>query len=303
MLTLRPHPGAPYSLFGLPHVMDFIALLFHSAPAAVLVSIVMLVFAPGCLRSADPVVRFLFIAFAVCITATFCFNAALGFARDWDVMSLWAVPLTLLCGYLFVRCTRDTRALLRAALPLLAMTLLHTGSWVLVNASKNRSMERFESLALAGAQLDLDYCYEELGIYYRDRGMMGKAVQYFQRCLQLAPGNPRYLLDLCFCHSVMGRHSTAIDYCTEAAKNAPDYPEAHFGLAAAYATSGDISNAEKVYRRVLDFNPNHAPSHVMYGKFLRAVKRYGEARAELETALRLDPGNSAVRRMLNDLPR
>jgi Flp pilus assembly protein TadD len=55
---------------------------------------------------------------------------------------------------------------------------------------------------------------------------------------------------------------------------------------------GDFSTAERFFLRALEQNPDSAGAHLHLGMCLQEEGRDAEARAELESALRLDPAGS-----------
>ena len=75
----------------------------------------------------------------------FVFNAVLGAGRDWDVLSPMAIPLSLYAALVLLKRFRNIRREL--AVFALALLVLHTGPWVAVNASREKSLTRFADLA------------------------------------------------------------------------------------------------------------------------------------------------------------
>ncbi len=67
---------------------------------------------------------------------------------------------------------------------------------------------------------------------------------------------------------------------------------AHQALATTLAWHDwDWPGAEASFRRALELNPNHADSHLFYGHFLTAMRRFEEAAVEMDRAMDLDPFN------------
>lgn len=68
---------------------------------------------------------------------------------------------------------------------------------------------------------------------------------------------------------------------------------AHQALASTLAWHDwDWAAAETSFRRALELNPSHAASHLFYGHFLTAMKRFDEAAQEMDRAMDLDPFNA-----------
>jgi len=66
--------------------------------------------------------------------------------------------------------------------------------------------------------------------------------------------------------------------------------EAHTALAyVKYLYDWDWAGADEEFKRAIALNPNYATAHQWYGEYLGQMGRFGEALAEREKALRLDP--------------
>lgn len=75
----------------------------------------------------------------------------------------------------------------------------------------------------------------------------------------------------------------------------PSLSEAHVSLAFALASyDWDWAGAEREYRRAIELNPNYATAHQWYAVLLAIQGRRGEALAEIDRALQLDPLSIAV---------
>src|SRR3954449_11394556 len=71
----------------------------------------------------------------------------------------------------------------------------------------------------------------------------------------------------------------------------PSFGAAQKKLAEAYARSGDLANALKSYVRAADLLPDDAQVQVTAGQFLLAAKRFDDAAARADVALKADPKN------------
>ena len=75
----------------------------------------------------------------------------------------------------------------------------------------------------------------------------------------------------------------------------PGLPEAHNALAQAlFGYDRDYAGAEAEYRKSLALNSGLAATHEAYGYFLMVLGRQGEAREQLNAALKLDPMSSTA---------
>ena len=126
-----------------------------------------------------------------------------------------------------------------------------------------------------------------------------RAVDYFQRAIQLEPGYARAYAGLADCYAQMaGYHLGPANELMPKARAAalkalaidPKLPEAHTALALIVQDyDWDWQTAEKEYRRAIELNPNYATAHHWYAEHLMFVGRFDEALRESEEARKLDP--------------
>jgi serine/threonine-protein kinase len=82
----------------------------------------------------------------------------------------------------------------------------------------------------------------------------------------------------------------AKEFATKALEIDPALAEAHASLAfLKFRFEWDWDGAERAFRRALELNPGHAPSHHWHAMFLASRGRFDEALAEMERARELDP--------------
>lgn len=122
---------------------------------------------------------------------------------------------------------------------------------------------RFRSAAagargLVNGDPDLYVAQSLLGIAEMSRGELQQAIEAFRASLEIQPD-----------------------------------PETHFNLAAAYANSGQLEQAESQLERALTLRPTFSAPHRLMGQIHLARGEQAEARESLVEALRLDPGDTA----------
>ena len=101
---------------------------------------------------------------------------------------------------------------------------------------------------------------------------------------------------------IPGRLDDAIAEYREALHLKPEYAEAHNNLGNALNAAGRLAEAAAQYGEALRLRPDSATIHLnLAGVLLRTPGRAREAEAELETVLRLDPGNVLARQILASL--
>jgi tetratricopeptide (TPR) repeat protein len=107
--------------------------------------------------------------------------------------------------------------------------------------------------------------------------------QFFERGQVLAAG---------------GKDKEAILAYRNALKADPNYAEAHFALAAAYARVDDSVNAYRSYQRAADLLPDNVEVQLGAAKFLLNAGQYQDARSRATRAVEIDPSSAAAHMLL-----
>jgi TolB-like protein/Flp pilus assembly protein TadD len=126
-----------------------------------------------------------------------------------------------------------------------------------------------------------------------------KAIEYFQRAIDLDANYALAYAGLADCYSLFGtaavlRPREQLRKAKEAATRALEIDgqlaEAFASLALARMNyDWDWEAAEKDYRRAIELNPNYATAHHWYGRLLSKLGKLDEAMVELTRAQELDP--------------
>jgi hypothetical protein len=115
----------------------------------------------------------------------------LGMGRDWDLFA-GQTPVFVLAAYLaWSKLTRG-RPGFRAVGVAVSAAFFLSLPWFLLNASEVRSVQRFRDIVGDLPSFSQAYAHEELGKYYRKRGMIPKALEEYKICAQLFPDNARF---------------------------------------------------------------------------------------------------------------
>jgi predicted permease len=81
----------------------------------------------------DPLAWFLLAAALPALLFSLVYNPDLGAAHDWDLLSPPFFLVTVCAAYLLLARARPARLRLSAAIPWLAVSLLHTTAWLVAN--------------------------------------------------------------------------------------------------------------------------------------------------------------------------
>jgi tetratricopeptide (TPR) repeat protein len=132
-------------------------------------------------------------------------------------------------------------------------------------------------------------------------GDLEKAVEYFEKTLQLRPDSAENHLDLGVVLAQMGSMSESLSHLSEAVRLDPNSGAAHNNLGNVLASLGRARSAIEHFQKALDINPTYADAHLNMGIALGMESRYDEATAHCRTALDLRPGWAAAEQHLRRL--
>ncbi|UCG53700.1 MAG: protein kinase, partial [Candidatus Latescibacterota bacterium] len=132
----------------------------------------------------------------------------------------------------------------------------------------------------------------------RTRAGIQKAIEFFQRAIEIVPDYALAYAGLGECYVVLGTwawytppneiYPKASEYAKKALEIDPNLAPAHAVLAGiAKEYENDWDKAEAHYRRAIELNPNYATARQWYAEFLGHQGRYAEAIEQVKTALEL----------------
>ena len=164
--------------------------MFLAAPAACLLLVTLF---PGFWRH-DSTSRFLLWAALIPVMFIFVANPEIGAFRDWDVLAIPALPLTVWAAWLLVTHTWGRGSLFRIGFVVSLACVLHLGAWVSLNSNTERARARFDDMLQRNvlSRHARSYGWETLGIYYRGVDDSEQALGAYQEALKADPDHPRH---------------------------------------------------------------------------------------------------------------
>ena len=286
ILPLLSDPGfhVPYRIVSVAHLLDFANLQILSAPAAV-----MAVFLFGAKDFRHH--PFLLSAASVPLFFTFIANPEIGAFRDWDILALPALPVTLwAASALLERGRRDERTRRNVSV-ICAAAALHTLLWIGLNANPAAAESRYAHLMGRLNGHAASYGWETLATYYRLLGKTVPALNAYRRALDANPKNPRHWLSVGIIYCDLRQPERGIDHLKKAAEIRPELAEAHINLGAAYLGVGRRESAINHLRKGIELQPETALTYVNLGAVYNEMDRHGEAIGPLNKALEIQPGH------------
>lgn len=191
---------------------------------------------------------------------------------------------------------RDAKSCLRLTR---SVDLLHGASSL--DADTVRRIQKLWTASKDGASSNPFYrFYSGLGLEEISRGLRPQAVEDFTKAAQFGPGLAIAHVDLGNVELASHEYLEAADEMRKALALDPGSSAAMSGLAAALLATGHRDEALQLLAKSVKMNPGDPRLHANLGVVLvGAPGRMKDAIAELREALRIDPGNAAIRHSLD----
>jgi hypothetical protein len=213
-----------------------------------------------------------------CALYVFFFRPEIGMARDWDLFTMATVglvPFSLLALNRYVRIgglTTDTTA--RFAVPSLVLVVVMSVAWVGINASTNRTIDRFQRI-LAYDKAHAAYAWENLAILEHDRGNLDAAIRTMETAIANG-NNPRHSVRLAVYLEEAKRIDEAIALVEKVLARRPDYDKARYRLTVFLEKKGDWAKMLEVAREGMRYHPDESFYRFLYGESLIRAGRTDE---------------------------
>ena len=289
-LPLFEQPGfyAQYRIFSFPHLVDFINLQLLSAPAACMV--IFLVRKRHLGRQ-----TFLAICTVVPLFFTFIAKANIGAFRDWDILSLPALPFTVWAAAAFVERIRDRKQLFHGAFLICGAAALHTLLWIGVNASAEPAEARFTNQLSRLTGHASATGWVTLGKFYKKDNNTDAALKAYKQALKADSTNPNRWFSVGVVYREIGQSDSAIKYFNKAVELRPDLPIPYMNLGAVYSDIGQFDKAIEYTSRAIALQPDLVAAHVNLGTIYRKTRQLEKAIKQLEKAAMLRPKDATIR--------
>jgi tetratricopeptide (TPR) repeat protein len=199
----------------------------------------------------EPSGGFLLLAAAFPLLGSFLMSEPLlGYGRDWDLFASAGVTYTAAASFLILQERREFSS--RVLAFCVVVSALHLAPWVAMNASEERSLERFKTLPLGFGRTGVT-----VGRVYLDRGDYAGAEHWLRVAIEEHPANA-------FAHSYLGM---------------------------VFDATGRSDLAARAHERAVALRPDKAEFHTLFVRSLVATGRFEPAIAEFEWLLERAPGD------------
>jgi tetratricopeptide (TPR) repeat protein len=289
-------------MFSLVHLMDWLNASLLVAPFGIGIVAVMLFVQLRTPDGKSPVLIFLTIATSCGLLFTWIINSGVGLARDWDLLASFFMPMVVLEVYLLSRMAdqKQRRYLLAAVV---ALTILHWGAWIGINASADRHLRRVKML---NSPAILSYSQqivfdEALANFSFDNGNYRDARTYYEHFISIENTNPRITGNIADVYRKLGEKDKYFAMLKRAVELKSRDPGIYSNLGVEYAGRGDTARAIEFNERAVAIDSNQRLAHANLGILFTNTHRYALAQQHFASAIALGMHEPVIYRYAGDV--
>lgn len=239
-----------YTLFSMKHLLDLLNLLIMTLPA---LFVMLILFFKTNLRKKlkRPITPFLILSAFGFIVTTFIFDPTLSMPVDWDIFSLFTIPLTVFIYFTILKSSLPRRTTIGLLMVLIGFTFLiprviiqtnapiaikHAFNYCDLDIKRNIKTSRSVNDYIEAHNLEQKYeaslkhinqLYPELllnenGMALKHKKRFREALAYFQRALEEHPGFSGAYYNIANCTFEMGQYQKANEFAMIAHGISPD---------------------------------------------------------------------------------
>lgn len=137
--------------------------------------------------------------------------------------------------------------------------------------------------------------HNNLGDYWARHGNFEKAVEEFQKAINLLPNYADAYHNMGTAYYQLNKFDLALASYERAIYFNPNLWQSYQNIGAIYFTKGNFINAERYYVKALEINPQNVILHIAMGIINMQGGKKDSARVYFENALKIDPGNQQAK--------
>jgi cytochrome c-type biogenesis protein CcmH/NrfG len=335
-LPLLPSAKTDFTLFCGAHIGEFANQLLLLSPVGTISFLFFLFYTLKFRSFKDPILNFLLISSLLSLLLVFVYNSRWG-SVDWDLMSFPGIFLTLLGILLFVKWGSEWPKFKNHGLILIAVSFFHTVPWIIVNADRQMSVDRYiltaendrhilcapgggmwrvarvleeagftekaEKILKRGIKRNPEElgCFSYLGkiLHYQER--YDEAMFYLKRGLRLKPQSKEIRYSLGQIYLKKEDLQKAIFHLEKVKGEYEQNSVFVIKLANAYLKVGRPEDAKDILQGFLAKNQESATMRGLLGTSFFMLKDFSNAKKEWEMALKLNPDELLAKTGLEEL--
>lgn len=173
------------------------------------------------------------------------------------------------------------------------LALMHEGNALISAGRPDAALARYnEALEFAEDGEDSEVFFN-MGIAYKAKGELPKAVAEYERALELTPQYAEALNNLGNIRKDQKMYDEAIAHLELSIKVFPGNPKTHNNLGTVYAMKGDVNKAVLYFAKAVHLQPTYFEARRNLGVAYRQQGRFAAAERELSAAVRMAEGGMA----------
>lgn len=289
-ISLKANDG--YSALSVWHLLNIINLQILFSPFALLIVLITLGSKLIKLEKMKHSLPFLLIIALCGFVFTAVINFRIGMSRDWDLLSPFNVGIIITAVFIVVRSSIDDIIRHRILVMITIITMLHSVSWIYLNANEEMYVSRFSMLPddRLWTSEAMKSAYEELGIYYRGKQNAELAIDNFNKYLSIDSSNTRIMGSLAYIYSLVGDRVNETRILEKAVAKGSTQWEVYLNLGITRIKEGRYKETISLMENSLRLNPGSAAAHYTMGiAILNAGEEQQKALHHFLRALTLDP--------------
>jgi Tfp pilus assembly protein PilF len=259
-----------YTLFSGAHLLNLANLHLLLSPFALVLFLIAGTGRRRAMLMQNPTLLFLAIGGICGLIFTTAVNADLGMSRDWDLLAPFLL-IVLIAGGLFGIRFIERPAKRRRLMALVAsIMILHSGSWIALNADEDRSLDRF--LALADERFwgpsSLTSAYEVLGYLYFERGDLRQTALFLEKYISKDDSYLPVWERLGEVYRYLRDEENELRANEGAIRLGSRHTATYINAGLAHSSRGNLARAMELTQGALDIDPGSVEANNNYGIFI-----------------------------------
>ena len=280
-----------YTLFSPVHFAEIANILILASPLAFLLVVCFVIGYPKAMLWKSNESILLTVATISSGGFLFLMNPELGMSRDWDLFSLFTIPMLVFAGASCsgqVSSENNRRSIIWIAA---SAGLLHVIPWIALNTNEAEAVERFALLddpRVWGRTAVLD-SYDELASYYRKQDDLPRSRSYYEKYIAVDSSNGRIFGNAGIMSENMRDDSSAMRYYEKAIRHNTNVKTVYDDLAKLYAKQERYDEAIRISKQGLGRGFITAEAFNNLGAIIiRKTNYYGEPLLYFRKAIEID---------------
>ncbi len=275
-----------YGIFSFEHPIDLINQFLLVTPAIFILPFVF----KGRLFISDFVMNFILIGVGFSMLMLLLFRTDLGFARDWDLFSIYALPMLLFLGFKMIN---SGISLNKFIYPLIILIFFQTFPWLILNSSEDLSIKRAERMVETPYWTNHQRAvlYDEISQIYFSKEDLKNALDNTMMAYRFEKMN-RYYYSIGLINYKMGKSDTALVIFNSLLKANFKKEFVLSAIGGINFAKGQFSEAAGAYKALTELQPQSSDDHYNLGLSLYNLKLNDSAEKEFLLTLELNPNNA-----------